>query len=66
MMISMMNLMPGESERISSIVPMYSMITMIPRSEKRLALEKKTCEHTNETIIPKKTAIPPSTGTGYF
>ena len=62
--ISIKNLMPGERSIMSSIVPMYSIMSIAVISMKTLGSLSMVCELQVPITIPKKTAMPPITGTG--
>ena len=63
-MISTRNLIPGESPMMSSIHPTYSMIVMTHNIANIFEMSKMIPATAKAMIMPKKTAMPPITGTG--
>lgn len=59
------NLSIGESERISSIVPIYSIMVNAHTTVNVFDASNSTPATSRATTIPKNTATPPRHGTGY-
>ena len=62
--ISIMNLILGVRLKMSSMVPVYSIIIIAAMSMNTLGLLNMICELHKPSTMPKKTAMPPITGTG--